>query len=315
VEASVEASGTPVTALGGIDVGPLGIGPTPLAMLIVLLALGAIGVIVIVALSQAGGPVVDKRWPANEPLSPSEVLWAEAGGHVSKTFPGLDPDMARDLTVYMTSKKLKPGDVLIEAGDLPTSFVMLKSGAAERVDEAGVATAVKPGESFGADNIIRRQPHRITVRATAPSEIMVLEAEDYLAGVALGMREQDDDDYVVRVLGEYLAADAGSASGPVSAAAASAPMIAPPPAPPAPSPALAPPITSSGAGDRPAWLASTHYITHETDGYVLPAGDISTRTLVPGTPVQLFEVLPGWARVRTADGWMGWVVESAVAEG
>ena len=37
------------------------------------------------------------------------------------------------------------------------------------------------GESVGAENIMRREPFEFSVRATAPSEIVRLSAEDYLA--------------------------------------------------------------------------------------------------------------------------------------
>ena len=29
-----------------------------------------------------------------------------------------------------------------------------------------------------------------------------------------------------------------------------------------------------------------------------------------GTEVQMFETLPGWAHVRTEDGWVGWVADA-----
>lgn len=203
-----------VAVAPAVDIGPITIGPTPLAILLAVVVLSLVGVAVVVLGSQVAGGLVDRRWPANEPLSPSEVLWGESGGHVKKTFPGLDPLIGKDLAQYVTTRKVKPGDVILEQGDLPSRFVLLKSGAAERLGASGETSAAKAGDSFGADNIVRRAPYEFTLRATAPSEVLSLEAEDYLAALALGMSDGDDD-YVVHVLGDMFGVDgAGDADAP-----------------------------------------------------------------------------------------------------
>lgn len=275
-----------VTAL---DLGPLGLGPTPLAILVTVLVVGVVMLAVLVLGSQAGGSLVDRRWPANEPLTPSEVLWAETGSHVAKTFPGLDPVLARDLTQYVHSRKVGPGTVVVEAGDLPTEFVVLKSGSAE-VLEPGGARAVKAGASFGSDNILRRLPHQATVRTTSPAELVTLDAQDYLAAVALGMSD-DDDDYVVHALAGVLGGDSAGGGGGRAGAA----------------PGFAPPAPAR-------WPEATHtVVATDLPGYLLPAGDAPTRLLTAGTDVAFIEDLPGWAHVRTPDGWVGWVESSGLA--
>jgi hypothetical protein len=277
-----------------LDTGFFSFGPTPVALLVVVLVLAIVGLVVVGALSQAGGKLVDKRWPAGEPLTPSEVLWGESGSYVSKNFPGLNPTIARDLTQYMVSRKVAPGDVIIEAGDLPTRFVMLKSGAAEQLDRRGASTPVAPGATFGADDIIRRQQYSVTVRATAPCEIITLEAEDYLAGVALGMSD-DDDDYVVGVLAGYMSPGAP----PIASAPAPAGGFAPPP-----------PMAPKPVG--PKWPAATHSTTADTAALVLPAGDRVLFSVPAGTEVQVFESLPGWAHIRTEDGRVGWASDAGL---
>ncbi|MFT3853674.1 MAG: cyclic nucleotide-binding domain-containing protein [Ilumatobacteraceae bacterium] len=295
--------------MAGFDLGPIALGPTPVALLISVSVVGAVLLLVFLLASQAGGKLVDRRWPANQPLTPSEVLWGESGGHVKKTFPGLDPVIARDLTQYISTKKVPAGTTLVEAGDLPTQFMLLKSGAAE----ADGGTALKAGDSIGGDNIISRTPHRATVRTTAASEIVSLEAEDYLAAMALGMSD-DDDDYVVHALGAYFDDDAagGGAAAPAArpAAAPAATALAEPPR---PAPAPQPP---AGAMPPPAVVAppagATHRTTTELPGFNLPAGGQTTRVLPVGTFVQQVESLPGWVHVRTVDGWQGWVAEQGV---
>jgi hypothetical protein len=285
------------------DLGFLSIGPTPLAMLIAVLFVSLVGIVVVVGASQVAGALVDRRWPANQPLTPSEILWGEASGYVGKHFPGLDPSIARDLAVYITTTKAPAGEVLIERGDLPSHFLLLKSGSAE-VTSASGTTVLKAGESIGGDNIVRRQPFDVVVTTTAASEVVRLPAEDYLAAVALGM-SADDDDYVLHTLGGYFAEPIAQPT-PAAPGVASAP-VAPTPVAVAPAAAWAAPTW------QPQWQYATHRIVvAETPGYVLPAGDVPTRVLRLGDEVIHVEGLPGWAHVRSADGWQGWIVESAI---
>jgi hypothetical protein len=282
--------------MGAFDLGPISLGPTPVAILISVVVVALVLLIVFVLASQVGGKLVDKRWPANQPLTPSEVLWGESGGYVKKSFPGLDPVIARDLTQYISTKKVPAGATLVEAGDLPTQFMLLKSGAAQ-VDGG---PALKAGDSLGGDNIISRTPHAATVRTTAASEVVSLEAEDYLAAVALGMSD-DDDDYVVNVLGSYFGEDEAAprrSGATATMARPAAPAGAPAPMPPtAPAPAV-------------PWPGATHRIgPAELPAFALPAGGQPARVLTGGTVVQQVEALPGWVHVRLADGWQGWVGE------
>lgn len=298
-----------------LDLGPIGLGPTPVAILLAALVVGAVLLLVVLAGSQIGGSWVDRKWPANEPLTPSEVLWAESGAHVAKTFPGLDPSIARDLTQYIVTRKVPAGGAIVEAGELATHFVLLKSGTAQVSGQSGNAT-VKAGASFGADNIMRRTPYDVDVVAASPCEVVSLGAEDYLAAVALGMSD-DDDDYVVQALGGYLDADsevATPATGdttPQRGSAASATLAPPAPAPPAAASRLAEPPPPPQRGPR--WPEATHVVVApELPGYLLPAGDHATRVLRQGDEVARVESLPGWHHVRADDGWHGWVIESGL---
>jgi hypothetical protein len=274
-----------ISLIAAFDLGPISFGPTPLAMLLVVILLALVVIAFVAVGSQVGGKLVDARWPANQPLRPSEVLWGESGGHVAKNFPGLDPEIGKDLTQYMKMSKVAAGDTIIERGDLPTHFVLIKSGAAERIDDSG-STSLPTGTALGSDNIMRREPFGFSVRATAACELIRLEAEDYLAAVAFGMSD-DDDDYVVHALSVYLD--------------------------PAAPPITAPPPPAAVAVATRQWSAATHYVSAaQLGGYILPAGDAPTMTLVADTEVEVFEQLPGWAHVRLSNGWQGWVEASGL---
>ncbi|CAN0460675.1 unnamed protein product [Phaeothamnion confervicola] len=107
----------------------------------------------------------------------------------------------------------------------------------------------------------------------------------------------DDDDYVVNVLGGYLSGEAPpAAAGGGTATATMAPVA----------PAFAAPAL------RPQWSSATHRLSGDLPAYLLPAGDAVTRTLPSGSEVQVVESLPGWAHVRTSDGWQGWINDAAL---
>jgi hypothetical protein len=281
-------------SLWALDVGRLGFGPTPLAMLSAIIILSVFVIALVAFSSLFTGAVIDKRWPADQPLTPSEVLWGESGGHVKKTFPGLDPTIARDLTQYIKTTKVGAGEQIVERGDLATHFILLKSGSVESIDANGT-TVIKAGQSIGSDDILRRQPYSATVRTTAPTEIVKLAAEDYLAALALGMSDAEDDD-VVAVLGSYFAEPPKASRGKTG--------LAPEPA----------PVIEEAVGWRPTWTSATHRVINQPlPGYVLPDGDAPTRTLSIDAEVEQFEDLMGWAHVRTNDGWQGWVNQNGLS--
>ena len=77
-------------ALFALDVHLVEIPSTPLQLLVSLLLLTVIASAVILLVTQVGTRWVDKRWPATEPLDPTEMLWGESGGYIRRHFPGLD---------------------------------------------------------------------------------------------------------------------------------------------------------------------------------------------------------------------------------
>jgi hypothetical protein len=56
------------------------------------------------------------------------------------------------------------------------------------------------------------------------------------------------------------------------------------------------------------WQPSHRAPSNGLSGWALPeVSGIPTATIPPGTTLRLSEVRGDWARVRTADGWSGWV--------
>lgn len=294
-----------------IDVG-FGFGPTPIIMLISVFVLVFVFGGLLLLGSQALGGLVDKRWPADEALSPSELLWGEVGGHVQKTFPGLDPEIAKDLSPFVKERKVSAGETIVEAGLPAVSYFLVVKGSV--TVQANPSVTLGPGDHFGGDDIVRRHANSHTVVAAEDSTLVSLPADDYVAGLALGA-EVDDDEYVDHALQEIVAAGrlpAPTAAQPmdVSPPAAAAPASAPAPAEPAPAAAAqtAPQAPAEPAPAAAGWAEATHVVGgDDLPGYPLPEGETASTTLRSGTPLLWVEGLPGWAHVRTEAGWQGWV--------
>ncbi|HEX2062889.1 MAG TPA: cyclic nucleotide-binding domain-containing protein [Acidimicrobiales bacterium] len=193
----------------GVDVDLVQLESTPLQMLVVILILTLVAAVVLIVVTQVSSRLVDRRWPATQALSPSEMLWAEGGGHVQRTFKGLDLDLAKDLASHMVEKKVPAGSVIVEEGEPATHFFTVKKGKADavRLGAAGGQEVVKsygPGQSFGETAILQRVPQPASVKAVTDCVLLQLPAEDFLAGVTLSAADESD---IFEVVEGYLAAD------------------------------------------------------------------------------------------------------------
>ena len=162
-------------------------------------------------LSTLGTPLVDRRWPADEPLDPTEMLWGESGGYIKRHFPGLDVEIGKDINSQFTEVKVPAGEAVVEQGDPATHFYVVKSGEVQVTQRAGRrlraghphprrrATRSARSASSGA----RRERRRI--RAVGDAVVLQLPAEEFVAGVAFSAAEGNE---LLSRVNEYLAADA-----------------------------------------------------------------------------------------------------------
>ena len=209
-----------------IDVGLVEISSTPLQLLLVLLVLGVVGAALISLVPLVLSRWVDRRWPATEPLDPTEMLWAEVGGYVQRTFRGLGLEQARDIVAHMTEVKVPAGTDIVEQGDPANHFYILKSGEAEvlqrfaapgqAVSREEVIRRFGPGDSFGEVAILRRAARTATVRAVTDCVVLRLPAEDFVAVAALSAAGESD---LLAVVDRYLAEDRARVEAVANAAA------------------------------------------------------------------------------------------------
>ncbi|MCB1013858.1 MAG: cyclic nucleotide-binding domain-containing protein [Acidimicrobiales bacterium] len=214
----------------GVDLPLLGVGPTPLRMLLTLVVLTALVLLVLWLLTLVAGRPIDKKWPPDEPLDPTEMLWGEVGGFVQKSFAGLDLNLAQDLASYMEEQKVSADTWIVQYGDPASHYYVLKKGEAELFGGTGgptgpLATAtgrrLAEGEGFGDHAITHRLLSDIGVRAVTDCVILKLPAQDYIAALTVSAASGDTP-----LLGQ---------GPPPVPAAAGAPPTPPPPAGPPPS--------------------------------------------------------------------------------
>ena len=192
-----------------IDLDVFNVGSTPLQMLLVVLIITVLVGLVIVVVTQIFSPYLNRRWPATAPLSPTELLWGEAGGHVKRTFKGLDLEDQKDLASQLNERKVPAGAPITSQGDPATAFYLLKSGTAEavQVDASGGERKLHDyteGDSFGEVAILERSPRTATVRALTDVVVLELPAEDFVAAAAQTAAEGNDFTVVAR---QFLVAD------------------------------------------------------------------------------------------------------------
>jgi CRP-like cAMP-binding protein len=192
-----------------IDLDVFNVGSTPLQMLLVVLIITVLVGLVIVVVTQILSPYLNRRWPATAPLSPTELLWGEAGGHVKRTFRGLDLEDQKDLASQLNERKVPAGAPITSQGDPATAFYLLKSGTAEavQVDSSGGERKLREyaeGDSFGEVAILERSPRTATVRALTDVVVLELPAEDFVAAAAQTAAEGNDFTVVAR---QFLVAD------------------------------------------------------------------------------------------------------------
>lgn len=284
----------------GFNVDVVKVANTPLQVLVVVLILAVIAAFGFFLFTIVGAPFVDKRWPADEPLNPIEMLWGESGGYIQRTFRGLDLSVSKDLASQFVEVKYKAGEPIIEQGDPATHFYVVKDGSVEVSQSVDTGTARRedvinqfgPGQSFGETAILRRTARTASVRALTDCTVLELSAEDFVAGAALSAAE--DNELLARV-DSYMQADAARASSAK---------------------------TGSGIGfltrqeaavaTRPTgdsgWSGTHRTPSAGLSAYAEPDPNASATAELPGDlPLKVVEERGSWAKVTAENGWEGWV--------
>jgi hypothetical protein len=293
--------------LFGLNVDFVNLSSTPLDMLVTLVILAAIAAFGLFLFTYIGAPFVDKRWPADEPLNPVEMLWGESGGYIQRTFRGLDVGMSKDLASQFVEAKYDSGHAIVEQGEPATHFYVIKDGEVEVTQRLDSGTMVRedvinrmgPGQSFGETAILRRTARTATVRAITPVTVLELTAEDFVAGAAFSAA--DDNELLARV-DTYMQEDAARARQAREAAGVG--FLARQNAPAAASAAVAATVGAPGSG----WQATHVVPANGLPAWTEPNPDQPAATqLAGGVELSITERRGEWAKVAGENGWEGWV--------
>jgi hypothetical protein len=290
-----------------VDVDLIELPTTALQFLVIIVGLAIVSGVGLVLVTTLGTPLVDKRWPADEPLNPTEMLWGESGGYIKRHFPGLDPNLGKDINSQFTEVKVPAGEAIVEQGDPATHFYVVKSGDVEVSQELpdGSVRPIRrhgPGDTFGEVGILRRTPRTATIRAVSDAVVMQLPAEEFVAGVAFSAAEGN---ILLARVNEYLAADAENrVQAPVAAPTATVATAASA----GDAPAIADTTTVVAAVESAAFVASHVVPTSGLLAWVEPDPSAEpVATLAAGVELRVVGESGAWARVVAANGWEGWV--------
>jgi thioredoxin reductase (NADPH) len=103
--------------------------------------------------------------------------------HMRKSFPDVPSETLEREVERMKLRRFLAGQTIIREGDPADSFFILTRGAAS-VRQNGPSgereiSTLKPGDFFGEIGLLTGTARNATVRATAPSEVLVLDAEGF----------------------------------------------------------------------------------------------------------------------------------------
>jgi hypothetical protein len=103
--------------------------------------------------------------------------------HMRRSFPEAPSEVLEHEVERMKLRRYLPGQTIIREGDPADSFFVLTKGAASvrqnGPDGEREISTLKPGDFFGEIGLLSGTPRNATVRATAPTEVLELDAEGF----------------------------------------------------------------------------------------------------------------------------------------
>ncbi len=117
--------------------------------------------------------------------------------HARQAFPEATPEAVVESTKRMGYRRVQGGEVILREGDPSDAFYMIIRGevSVTRRDEKGAEVQVdtqRDGDYFGEIGLLSGQPRSATVRATRPTELLVLDREAFGSVVASSAAETAD---------------------------------------------------------------------------------------------------------------------------
>jgi hypothetical protein len=90
-------------------------------------------------------------------------------------FQRIDRQHVKNLLSSFHSRKYKPGETIIEKGDVETPLYLIAGGKVEIVDDGVVLAVLEKGEVFGEMSLLSGDPVGATVRVLEPTTVLFME--------------------------------------------------------------------------------------------------------------------------------------------
>jgi thioredoxin reductase (NADPH) len=115
--------------------------------------------------------------------------------HMRRSFPEVPSETLEREVERMKVRRFLSGQTIIREGEPATSFFILTKGAASvrqnGPDGEVEVSTLKPGDFFGEIGLLTGTPRHATVRATAPTEVLELDAEGFRDLVASSQQTRE----------------------------------------------------------------------------------------------------------------------------
>jgi CRP-like cAMP-binding protein len=96
-----------------------------------------------------------------------------------KSFSHLEPDELGELLEHGEWAKVKPGEYLIEQGEIGDSFFTIGSGQADVFEDGDLKATLGPGAYFGEIALLLSVPRTATVVAKTPMRVFKLDRDGF----------------------------------------------------------------------------------------------------------------------------------------
>src|SRR5713101_4143194 len=102
----------------------------------------------------------------------------------ASVFPTLTPAQIERLSAQGRVRQIRPGEILVEAGEKGAPFFIVQTGQVEVVQPAGVVerpvALFLPGQFTGEISILSGRPNLVRVRAKAAGQVIAIDREHLL---------------------------------------------------------------------------------------------------------------------------------------
>ena len=186
---------------------------------VLALALGSLLAAALVELLGVDGAIIAAAavLPLAAVLTARRLATSEAGAQVSERtfgmvrrlplFAPLPIAMQENIALRLTERSYSAGDPIVTQGEVGDSFFVIADGEVEVQVDGAVRRSQHAGDFFGEIALLRDVPRTASVSAVGPVSVLVIERDEFLAGVAGHPRSAAEAETVVghRLVGDRAA--------------------------------------------------------------------------------------------------------------